>query len=83
MGMTSTDRLVVRFDTVSARAFIAQGPNKGKPIGTVLHYIETPRKTPTGGRYVAKQFTLRTPNGRKWFGTMKSDSDIVRCRPAQ
>lgn len=75
------DRLVVRFDTDNAQALIARGPNAGKPIGVVLHYIETPAKTPSGGKYTRRQFTLRTPDGRKWVGTLKKDSNIVRCRP--
>lgn len=81
---TATDerRLTVRFDTVNYQAVVPRGRNAGQRIGTVLHYVETPRETPSGGKYTARQFTLRTPGGDLWFGTLPKDSDIVRLRPA-
>lgn len=78
----ATDRLTVRFDCHNVAALISRGPNAGKPIGTVLEYVEADRKTPTGGDYKSRKFTLRTPDGRKWYGTVPKDSDIVRCRLA-
>ncbi len=78
----SSRRLTVRFDTDRVEALVARGRNAGQKIGTVLHYVEEPRKTPTGGRYTARQFTLRTPGGDLWFGTLPKDSDIVKLRPA-
>lgn len=81
---TVCNRLTVYFDADAVKAYTVtpKGRRSLHRAGTVLYYVEAPRKTPTGGRYVARQFTLRTPDGKKWWGTLKKNSSIVRCRPA-
>lgn len=82
------DRLLVAFDDMYGNAYIPRGRNAGKVFGTVLEFIERPSKTPTGGQFISKRFTLRTPDGKKWYGTCsekKKDSKgryLVTCRPA-
>lgn len=81
-----SDRLTVRahFDQHGflSHVTLPKGPGSRRPFGKVLHYIETPRETPSGGKYISRQFTLAAPGGRKWYGTMKKDSDVVTLRPA-
>lgn len=78
------DRITVRirFENEVPVAYLPRGRNARLPFGRITHYVERPGKTPTGGRYTSRKFTLRAPGGRVWYGTMKKDSDIVRCRPA-
>ena len=76
-------RLTVRFrwDGDAPRVY---RPTKGRRVkaGVVTHYIEAPAKTPSGGRWTRRAMTVRTADGRKWYGTLKNGSDIVRLRLA-
>lgn len=75
------DRLVVRFDQERMRVYRADLKyRKPLPGATLLHYVETPATTPTGGRYTARRLTVRTADGRKWVGTLKNGTDVVRLR---
>lgn len=66
--------LMVRFNPATVTTHVAYGPKAGAPYGVVLHFVEAPRKTPTGGRYTARQFTLRDPDGVLWWGSLKASS---------
>lgn len=78
----------VRFDSESCDLYTyKQGKKSSRQIGnrdfTFLRYVETPSKTPTGGRYVRKQLTVRDRQGQFWVGNIKRDTDIVRLRRLQ
>jgi hypothetical protein len=74
-------RLTVRF---LADEIAVVRPNRGRRVkaGVVLHYVEKPAVTPSGGKYIRRAMTVKTSDGRKWFGTLKNGSDIVRLRLA-
>lgn len=78
-------RLTVRFRNVEGEPLGVYRPGKGRRVkaGIVLHYVEAPAKTPTGGRYIRRAMTVRTPDGKRWWGTLKNGSDIVRLRLAE
>ena len=75
-------RLTVRF--IRDEVAVVK-PSRGRRVkaGTVLHYVEKPAVTPTGGRYQKRAMTVKTKDGRKWYGTMRNGSDIVRLRLAE
>lgn len=76
------DRLFIRFNPRTGR--ISKGEGRRWPLqgAVLLHYVEKPAVTPTGGRYTARRMTIRTADGRKWVGTMKKGTDSVKLRPA-
>lgn len=76
-----SDRLVIRFDTETHRINKASGRRTPLHGATLIHYTETPAQTPTGGRYMARRMTVRTADGRRWVGSMKNGTDVVRLRP--
>lgn len=75
------NRLVIRFDTSTHQ--VNKGYGRRTPLhgAVLLHYTETPAVTPTGGHYMARRLTVRTADGRRWVGTMKHGTDVVRLRP--
>lgn len=75
-------RLTVRFDPSTLTLSAPTGRRTKLPGATLLHYIEAPAQTPTGGRYTKRALTVRTSDGRKWFGTMKNGTDVVKLRLA-
>jgi hypothetical protein len=75
-------RLTVRFDPSTLTLSAPTGRRTKLPGATLLHYVEEPAQTPTGGRYTRRALTVRTSDGRKWFGTMKNGTDIVKLRLA-
>lgn len=79
---TTPDRLVIRFNT-ETHTILPNTPRARNPLkgATLLHYKESIRKTPTGGRYLAKRMTIRTKDGRRWVGQVKNGTDVVRLRP--
>lgn len=87
VASSAVSHLLVHFDAEKAEAYVPRGRNRGKRLGSVVHFVERPRKTPTGGNYISRQFTL-TLFGTKWYGTcgknMTPDGKyIVKCRPAK
>lgn len=78
-------RLTVRFDSTRP-GVIFYGPHARKrririPGAVVLSYkIDTSAKTPTGGRYIKQSLRVRTEDGRKWAGQVKSGTDVVILR---
>lgn len=82
-------RLTVRFDTETLKVYHANMRREGKrqykrPYRgvTVLRYVETEgARTPTGGKYTRRNVLLRLPDGQKWMGTLRKDSDLVTLRP--
>lgn len=76
------DRLTVRFDPDKLAVYRAKGHRKPVPGLILLHYKETPSVTPTGGHYTARRLTVRTRDGKKWWGTVKHGTDIVKLRLA-
>lgn len=81
------DRLEIRFDVETATVYPAvkrlRNPLKN---AVLLRYVEQPSLTPTGGRYIARRLLVQTVNPktrelRRWVGTMKKDTDVVRLRP--
>lgn len=82
-GKPEDARLHIRFNHETQTVYRANGKHRVLlPGAIVLHYVEKPAKTPTGGRYVKRAMTIRTKDGRKWVGTMRKDTDIVILRPA-
>jgi PAS domain-containing protein len=76
-------RLTVRFDPNQLRLYRADLTyRKALPGATLLRFIEEPAQTPTGGRYTRRAITVRTRDGRLWYGTVKTGTDIVRLRLA-
>jgi hypothetical protein len=77
-------RLTVRFLMEGDRLSVVR-PTMGRrvKVGVVTHYVEKPAVTPTGGRYTKRAMTVKTKDGRKWFGTLKNGSNIVRLRLAE
>jgi hypothetical protein len=78
-------RKEIYFNPDTLDAWPAELPPKGRRktnrIGQVLHFVENPAaRTPTGGKYIARRFTIRI-DGERWVGTMKKDSYIVKLRP--
>jgi hypothetical protein len=76
-----SDRLVIRFDTENHRINKPSGRRTPLHGAVLIHYTETPAQTPTGGRYMARRLTVRTADGRRWVGSMKNGTDVVRLRP--
>lgn len=87
-AMPTGSHLLVHFDAEKAEAYVPRGRNAGKRFGHIVHFIEKPRKTPTGGSYISRQFTLQV-GATKWFGTcgkkMTPDGKkfVVKCRPGK
>ena len=75
------DRLVIRFDTENHKILKPSGRRTPLHGAVLLHYTETPAKTPSGGRYTARRLTVRTADGKRWVGSMKNGTDVVRLRP--
>lgn len=80
-------KLTVRFDPETQELF--KGPIPGKrprrvPLrgAFVLRYAETTALTPTNGRYTRRSLTVRTKDGRRWYGLVKRDTDVVKLRLA-
>lgn len=79
-------RLTVRFDPATLSVY--RGDSKYRTAGTklrgatVLRYVEEPARTPTGGRYTRRGITVRTSDGRRWYGTLKAGTDVVKLRLA-
>lgn len=76
-------RLTVRFDPENLRLY-RSNPKRRTPFPglTLLRYQESPARTPSGGRYTRRALTVRTRDGRKWWGNVKKDTDIVILRLA-
>lgn len=79
--------LTVRFDVETHELF--KGPVSGKrprrvPLrdAVVLRYAETTAVTPTGGRYTRRALTVRTRDGRRWYGLIRRGTDVVKLRLA-
>lgn len=82
-------RLTVWFDEDKGEAYrlTPRGRKSNRLAGVVLHYAERPARTPTGGRYTRRGFTLRDVEGNVWYGSLGKDFPYrglgtVRCRPA-
>lgn len=79
----SGDRLVVRFDPDTLGIWPATVRRRTRTNmlkgALVTHYVSRPDKTPTGGRYQRRQFTVRY-KGAKWYGTVKNGTDLVTLR---
>lgn len=76
------ERILVRFDVDKVEAQVPRGPNAGKRIGTVTHFVERPAETPTGGKYTSRKFRVTMPGGRVWYGTVKKGTNLVKLRPS-
>ena len=79
-------RLTVRFDSTQP-GVIYYGPHEKPkrkvriPGAVVLSFkVDTSAKTPTGGRYTRQSLLVRTRDGRKWTGTVKSGTDVIVLR---
>lgn len=81
--MGKNDRLEIRFDPETLNMWpvtAKRRTNTNRINAVVLHYREAPSFTPTGGRFTSRRFTVRTADGRKWFGQTKNGTDVVRLR---
>lgn len=80
--------LTVRFDVERLELLHPTKPGKGKyrrPYKglSLLRYVEDESaKTPTRGSYVRCGLTVRSSDGRLWYGTMKKGTDEVKLRLA-
>jgi hypothetical protein len=80
-----TTHLTVRFDP-GKPGVIYYGPHARvnrirMPRTVVLSYkVDAAAKTPSGGKYVRQTLRVRTEDGRKWTGTVKSGTDVVILR---
>lgn len=76
------NRLHIRFDP-ETQTIYPMSKRRSRPLvgAVLLHYKESIRKTPTGGRYFAKRMTIRY-KGKKWFGQVKNGTDVVILRLA-
>lgn len=78
-------RLTVRFDSTRP-GVVYYGPHshqrKTRISGaTVLSYMIDPTaKTPKKVRYVRQTIVVRTKDGRKWQGDLKSGTDVVTLK---
>jgi hypothetical protein len=91
------DRLTVRFSVLldgngkgEPRFELYKGDSKRNTPGnrlegaTVTRYIvDEGARTPTGGKYTRRGITVRTRDGRTWYGTIRKDSDVVKLRLAK
>lgn len=80
-------RLTVRFDPKKLELLrpvkYNKSPNRTLYKGlTLLRYFEGPATTPTGGRYTRRAITVRSKDGRLWYGTLKGGTDVVKLRLA-
>jgi len=75
-------RLTVRFNSTTLKISKASGNRWALKGAVVLRYVEEPATTPTGGRYTRRALTVRTSDGRRWFGTLKNGTDVVKLRLA-
>lgn len=79
------DRLVIRFDPKTLTIWPGDAKRKAKNNrlkgAVVTEFVERPTQTPTGGRYTSQRFTVRY-QGKKWYGTVKNGTDVVRLRLA-
>jgi hypothetical protein len=77
--------LTVRFDPDKPGA-IFYGPHaRQRKIrmkgATVLSYKFDPSaRTPTGGKWIKQSLLVRTEDGRRWTGTVKTGTDVVILR---
>jgi len=78
------DRLVVRFDPQTLTLYPGDAVRRRYPLrgALVLQYKEGPARTPTGGVYTRRGLTVRTKDGKRWYGTVKNDTDVVKLRLA-
>lgn len=74
-GIEEPRRVEFKFDPQTLKF-----TGKGSKGVTLLHYVDRPAKTPTGGRYTRRAMTIRY-SGEKWVGTMRKDSNLVKFRP--
>jgi hypothetical protein len=91
------DRLTVRFVAIPDeneqgewRFFLYKGDSKRNspgnivPGATVTRYIvDEAARTPSGGKYTRRGITVRTQDGRTWYGTVRRESDVVNLRLAK
>ena len=76
------ERLTVRFDP-GMPGVVYYGPHSHKikrriPGAVVLSWkIDPTARTPNKVRYVRQTIVVRTKDGRKWHGTLKSGTDVV------
>lgn len=82
-------RLTVRFSPNTHKFYYHYDGKDGKPAPmvkrvniTLLRYEEKPALTPTGGRYIRRSLIARTKDGRKWYGTLKNGTNVVKLRLA-
>ena len=79
---TTKDRLTVKIHFTDDGLPYCTLPTGKLRFGTILEYVEKPSQTPSGGKFTSRRFTLRAPGGRKWYGQVKKDSNVVTLRPA-
>lgn len=77
------DRLTIRFNPETLTFYKPFGYRRTKLKGmTLLRYAESTALTPTGGRYTARRLKVRSKDGRLWWGTLKTGTEVVRLRLA-
>lgn len=80
--------LTVRFDVKTLELLHPTKPGKSKYRRvykglSLLRYVEDEAaRTPTNGHYTRRGLTVRSKDGRLWYGTMRKDTDEVKLRLA-